>query len=345
MNQLALIGVLLALFGLGAAIFLFLHFRNTLKKLQGETGDELLKLLNWLKQDIEATRKEIGEGLRFSTSEVQRTLESAHQAYSVLMKEMGGLQEIGRDMKNLQEFFRSPKYRGNIGEQILEDYLERVLPQQSFVKQYAFREGSIVDIIIKTNQGLIPIDAKFTLESFLRLSSANTEEEKELYRKEFAKAIKRHIDDIARKYILPQEGTVDFAIMYVPSEPVYYEIITNLPGLTEYGDQKKVYFISPKTLYYFLKTVLLTLQGARIEEAAKKILRGFHAVEQESLNLGEELGTLFGHVDRAKGSALRTQTRFEKMMGKIEHLTMLQEPEETPQLRSKRTTQIERKKG
>jgi len=288
--------------------------------------------LSMVKQDMDAMRKEMGEGLRFSTKEIQTTLERTQSAYANMMKELGMVQEIGRDMKNLQEFFKSPKHRGNIGEQLLEEYLVQILPRQSFQRQYSFKEGTIVDAVIKTNQGMIPIDAKFTSESFTRLMEAE-EDQKEPFRKEFARSTKKHIDDISRKYILPQEGTVDFAIMYIPSEPVYYEILTNLPELSDYATQKRVYLISPKTLYYFLKTILMALQGAKIEEASKNILRGFREIQQEAGKVEEEMNVLTTHIDHAKTASQRTQTRFDKLTGKIERLNELEPPETPPQVK------------
>jgi len=193
--------------------------------------------------------------------------------------------------------------------------------------QFQFREGQIVDAIIKTNQGIIPIDSKFPMENFRRMMEENSGI-KETFQKQFIRDIKKHIDDIAKKYILPQEGTVDFALMYVPSEPVYYEITLNQPEILDYGYQKKVYFVSPNSFYYFLKIVMMGLEGAKIEEGAKKILEGMQAVQQEAANFDGELSTLIGHIDHAKTASDRTRNRFGRLVGKIEHLGELEPPEE-----------------
>jgi len=237
---------------------------------------------------------------------------------------LGEIKEIGHAMRDFQDFLKSPKLRGNIGEQVLRDLLEQVLPKGNFQLQYQFQEGQIVDAIIKTKQGLIPIDSKFPMESFRRMNQAK-EEEREGFEREFSRDIKKYIDEISKKYILPQEGTTDFALMYVPSEPVYYEITLNQPELLEYGYGKKVYFVSPNSFYYFLKIIMIGLEGAKIEEASKKILEGLKAIQQESVKFGEELGTLASHIDHAKGASDRVQSRYGRLVGRIDGLRLLEE--------------------
>jgi DNA recombination protein RmuC len=247
--------------------------------------------------------------------------------------QLGKVQEIGRSIREFQEFLRSPKLRGNIGEQVLRDLLEQVLPKQNFSLQYQFSEGQIVDAIVKTNQGIIPIDSKFPMENFRKMMQAESErEKKESFQREFIRDIKRHIDDIAKKYILPQEGTVDFALMYVPSEPIYYEITLHQPEILDYAHSKKVYFVSPNSFYYFLKIVMVGLEGAKIEEGAKKILEGMKAVQQEAIRFEGELSVLLSHIDHAKSASDRTRNRFSRLVEKIERLEELEAPEERKHL-------------
>jgi len=272
--------------GVVASVFLI---RRETRALKEKKEDDLA--LSMIKQDIEVMRKRFENG------------------YGQMAAELGRVREIGHTIKDFQDFLRSPKLRGNIGEQVLRDLLDQVLPKSNFSLQYQFQEGQIVDAIVKTKQGLIPIDSKFPLESFKRINQAKPEEQ-EHYLREFVRDIKKHIDDISRKYILPQEGTVDFALMYVPSEPVYYEITLNQPELLEYGYNKKVYFVSPNSFYYFLKIIMIGLEGAKIEEASKKILEGLKAIQQESMKFGEELGTLSSHIDHAKGASRRRHFSF-----------------------------------
>lgn len=281
--------------GVIASVFLI---RKELK----EKKEDLV--LNYLKQDLEALKQSFGNG------------------FSKVAQELGRVQEIGHTLKDFQDFLKSPKLRGGVGEQVLKDLLEQVLPKNNFQTQYQFREGQIVDAIIRTKQGLIPIDSKFPLEGFQKYTKSFGEE-KENHLKEFIRDIKKHIDNISRKYILPQEGTLDYAIMYVPAESIFTEITINQPEILEYAREKKVILVSPNTFYYFLKIILIGLEGAKIEEASKKILEGLKAIQQESIKFSEELSILVNHIDNAKKASERVHNRFLKLSGKIDHLGLL----------------------
>ena len=158
-------------------------------------------------------------------------------------------------------------------------------------------------------------------------------EAKDGFQRAFIRDIKKHIEDISKKYILPQEGTVDFALMYVPSESIYYEITLNQPETIDYSHLKKVYFVSPNSFYYFLKIVMIGLEGAKIEEGAKKILEKMKAVQQEALKCDDELSVLLSHIDHAKSASDRTRSRFERLVEKIERLGELESPEKTKKLK------------
>ena len=311
MSDFAFILIVFFIAAAGIIISVFYIKRET-ERLRKSQKEEMP--LGMIKQDIENLRKKFENG------------------YSQMAHELGKVQEVGRGVKEFQEFLRSPKLRGNIGEQILRDLLEQMLPKENFSLQYHFQEGQIVDAIVKTNQGIIPIDSKFPMENF-RIMMKNDSETKEMAKKNFIRDIKKHIDDISKKYILPSEGTVDFALMYVPSEPIYYEISLNQPEILDYGYQKKIYFVSPNSFYYFLKIIMIGLQGARIEKGARKILNGMKAVEQEALKFEGELSILTSHIDHAKTSSERAQNRFGRLVGKIERLEELEEPNQKKKLK------------
>jgi len=295
-----LIVFLISLTGIAVSIFFIKRETRQFKK-------DDAPLVGIIKQDIENLRKKFEDG------------------YSKMAYELGKVQEVGHNIKEFQEFLRSPKLRGNIGEQILRDLLEQMLPKENFSLQYQFQEGQIVDAIVKTNQGIIPIDSKFPMENFRLMQKSKDSAEKDIAQRNFTRDIKKHINDISKKYILPSEGTVDFALMYVPSEPIYYEITLNQPEILDYGYEQKVYFVSPNSFYYFLKIIMVGLEGAKIEQGAKRILNGMKAVQQESLKFEEELSVLTSHINHAKTSSDRTQNRFERLSGKIERLGELDE--------------------
>jgi len=297
--------VLVALMGAGVIWFV----RRGPKEEKEET---------YLKQDIDSLRREMREEISSTKEKVDRSFEKSTETYAKLQKELGSLQEMGGHMKRIQEFLASPKIRGNLGEQILQDILEQIIPRDYFNTQYEFKGGGKVDAVIKTSQGLVAIDSKFPMESFREMAKAKSEEEKKRASQSFRRYLKSQITEVASKYILPQEGTVDFAIIYVPSEAAYYDIITKRQDVLDYGYEKKVYFVSPNTFYYFLKIIMVGLQGAKIEESAKQILNSFKAIRRESDKLGEDLQKLEKHLDNARSAGEKVGSRYHKLSGRID---------------------------
>ncbi|MGB9609184.1 MAG: DNA recombination protein RmuC [Minisyncoccia bacterium] len=281
-----------------------------------QKSDQSLLILN---QSLQGMQGRIDE----TTKAINERLDRAAQVISQVTQELGGMKEIGHQIKGFQDFLKSPKMRGQIGEQVMQDLLEQYLSRQQFELQYKFRSGERVDAIIKTKEGIIPIDAKFPLESFQRYLAAKSEEEQEKLFKECVKSVRARIDEISKKYILPEEGTVDFAIMYIPSEVVYYEIIRSKEGLDDYGRQKNVYFVSPNSFYYFLRIVMIGMRGQQIQEEAKKILDILLAIQQDTKKLGQVLGLVTTHVTNAKNAVDRMNNEYAKLTGKIEQIKLL----------------------
>lgn len=286
------------------------HLSESLK------NDSTLNLLN---QNIQGVQDRIDK----TTHLLGQRLDQAARVIGGVQKELGGMAEIGRGLRDFQEFLRSPKLRGNIGEQILKDLLEQMIPKANFRLQYTFKTGDRVDAIIKTKNGLIPIDSKFPMENYQRYSKAKDEKEKENYLNNFFKDFKKHINTISKKYILPSEGTVDFAIMYLPSEAVYYESIKN-EEISRYAGEKKVFFVSPNSFYYFLQIVLQALENEKIEEKAKEVLKTLRAIHNDSQKLGEDLSVLGKHINNAKNSMESVQNSYFRLGSKIETAGQLQ---------------------
>ena len=302
-----------------------------------QTLGNITKLLEMTQKSQEMTQKELQanraeikgsldklpEHLQGQNKMINERLDKAAHVISEMNKQLGHVQEIGRQMKDFSDFLRSPKLRGNIGEQVLKDLLEQVLPHGYFHLQYKFREGDVVDAIIKTNNGLVPIDSKFPLESFQRAARAANEEEKMAAMRDFIKSVKKHISDISKKYILPQEGTVDFAVMYVPSEGVYYEVAANQPELIDFAANQKVYLVSPNNFYYFLKIIMIGLEGAKLQEEGKKIWEILKSIQHDSVKFGDQLGVLSRHVTNAKNAMDSVNSDFTKLSGKMENIKLL----------------------
>jgi DNA recombination protein RmuC len=181
---------------------------------------------------------------------------------------------------------------------VLKDLITQIFPKNSFHLQYQFKSGEKVDAAIQTDAGILPIDSKFPMENFQKYSKAKTDVEKVAFHKEFGRDIKKHIDAIAKKYILPDEGTMDFALMYVPSESVFYEVVV-MDDLTEYARTKRVYIVSPTTLYAHLQTILLSYEGHKIEEQAQEVMKLLRGLQNDYAKVNDSLDVLGKHIGNA----------------------------------------------
>lgn len=231
--------------------------------------------------------------------------------------EIGKMSEIGRNMAELQDFLKSPKLRGNIGEEVLKDLISQTFPKNSFNLQYTFRSGEKVDAAIKTDAGILPIDSKFPMENFTKMNKAENVTEKEAYKKEFVRDVKKHIDDIAKKYILPAEGTMDFCLMYIPSEPVYYEV-ASISELLDYARRKRVYAVSPTTLYAHLQVILLSFEGKKIETRSREVFALLRALQIDYQKVNDNLSVLGKHVGNASAQFNNVLVSFQRIGKKLD---------------------------
>ncbi len=284
-----------------------------------QTSNQDQTLVEWLKS--------MDKRLDNNNQEMNTRLNSAAAAFASVQKSLGEMSEIGRSMHDLQEFLNSPKLRGNIGEQVLKELLSQFLPKNTYKLQYRFKTGSIVDAIIITGGGIIPIDSKFPMENFRKISKAVDDKEKKLIEREFINDIKKHIDTISTKYILTNEGTIDFALMYVPSESIYYEI-ANESTLYDHATKKRVLAVSPMTFYAFLRTILIGFEGQKISQQAHKILDNLRSIQKEYEKTNESLETLSRHVTNSYNMMTTVTTGFSKLGQQIETTNSFGEIEE-----------------
>lgn len=302
-----------------------------------EANKEALKGIHEVRREMQenlsATNNSLQTQMQRTNRAINERLDNAAKVIGVVSKELGGMQEIGRQIQDFQEFLKSPKLRGNLGEQVMRDLLDQMIPKASYALQYRFKEGQTVDAIIKTKQGIIPLDAKFPLENFRRYARCD-EEEKERALHEFRRDVKKHVNDISGKYILPQEGTVDFAVMYVPSETIWYELVRDDADLNGYANKKKVFLVSPNSFYYFLRIVMIGLEGARIEEATREILSTLKGIKQDSEKFGRGLGVLSKHVTNAKNMMDNVNNEYTRLSTKIDRVDLLEAPQNKTQIDS-----------
>jgi DNA recombination protein RmuC len=296
--------LIIILFCIGLLLFIVLNKLNQFGK--KSTDPTLIEWLKSMQISLQSNSSTLTNVLQENTKQLNERLDKAASVIQGVNTEIGKMTEIGRNMEELNTFLKSPKLRGNLGEQVLKDLINQSFPKNSFSLQYAFKSGQKVDAAIKTDAGILCIDAKFPLENFQKMSKAKTEDEKESSQKDFTRDIKNHIDAIAEKYILPDEGTMDFALMYVPSESVFYEIV-NLAPILEYAKQRRVYIVSPSTLYAHLQTILLSFEGRKIETQAKQIFKLLHGLKIDYEKVDESLSVVNKHLTNAANQLTTTQ--------------------------------------
>ncbi len=216
------------------------------------------------------------------------------------------MREVGQGISNLENLLRPPQPRGGMGELMLGELLAQILPPNNYRLQHAFRSGERVDAAIVLGPALVPVDAKFPLPSFERILACQTEEERARAKKEFVRTVKGHIDTIATKYILPDEGTFDFALMYIPAEAVYYETIIKEEALREekslfdYAIERKVIPVSPNSFYAYLQVIVRGLRGMQVEKRAQEILGHLSRLQGDLNKFREDFTTLGTHLQHAR---------------------------------------------
>ena len=274
----------------------------------------------WLKslqQSFDTTNRTTNDSLQQNYRELFSRLDQATNVIGDLKKEAGTFGEVSRSMKDLQDYLKSPKLRGNIGEQVLTDLISQMFPKNSFHLQYHFKSGQIVDAAIKTQAGILPIDSKFPMENFQKIYSVTSPSEKSLAKSAFVRDVKKHIKDISSKYILPEEGTLDFALMYIPSESVYYEIVNEL-DILDMAREARVYPVSPTTLYANLQTILLSLEGQKIAGKTAEVFTLLRAVQKDYEKLNENFTLLGKHLTNAYNSMNSTSQTMNQIGNKLE---------------------------
>ena len=320
---------------LGGLVILGLLINKRLTELaeKQKPSDELLEIIKMLQEGSKEDRKVLLSSLQKNTQSLNERLDNAAKVIGQVQRNIGEFSEIGRGMKDLQEFLRSPKLRGNVGEQVLKELLTQFLPKQAFSLQYTFKSGDKVDAAIKTSAGIVPVDSKFPMENFRKMAGSKDESEKKSFEKVFEKDVKNHIDAISRKYILTEEGTIDYALMYIPSESVYYEVV-NSSTLFDYAGAKRVLPVSPTTFYAYIRAILMSFEGQKIEAKAREILASLRAIQKDYSKVGDNLSTLQKHLNNAYNMMSSVVSSFTHLGQKITSTQSLGEggKEETKKL-------------
>ena len=301
--------LILVIVGLAVAIFLLL------KRGTGKQSDSLLMI----QQQIGDLRQALSNGLSESSKAIQTQFGQSAKIIRNVTEKLTRLDETNRQvvsfadqLRSLQDILKNPKQRGVLGEYYLETVLKNVLPPSSYKMQYSFKDGTIVDAVVFIEKQIIPIDSKFSLENYNRLLEARNPEEKRKYETAFVADLKARIDETA-KYVKPEENTMDFAFMFIPSEAVYYDLLINKVGavtddtnnLINYAGKKKVIVVSPTSFLAYLQTVLQGLRKQKISEQALGIIK-------EVERLGRHLGTYSEYMKKLGNHLTTTVSSYNK---------------------------------
>lgn len=287
---------------------------KTLDQKIGETNKTLSVTQNEINKVLQEQFGQSTKTIQGITGESNKILAEITEKLTTLDKTNQQVIGFSEQLNNLEKVLKHQKQRGSLGEAGLQLVLENILPPGAFELQYRFEDKDVVDAIIKTKDGFIPVDAKFSLDNYERLVNEENKQEKERLEKEFKNDLKKRIDETA-KYIKPKEGTLEFAFMFIPSEAIYYDLLVNEVGavkvntrsLIDYAfKEKKVVIVSPTTFAAYLQTVLQGLRAFKIEEGAKSIKKNVEQLSKHLLayedyvkKLGNSLSTSVNHYNHA----------------------------------------------
>ncbi len=318
---------------LAAVVVVLFIIKNWLNKIEEKTkkSDELVEWLKDLGQRVEKSTSTVDERLTKNMQMFNTRLDKAAEIIGRVQKNIGEFSEIGRSMKDLQDFLSSPKLRGNIGEQILKDLLRQNFPSDSYSTQHAFKSGVKVDAVIKTSAGLIPIDSKFPMENFRKMLKEVSGQEKKSLKKTFISDVKKHVVDISKKYILVEQGTVDYALMYIPSEAIYYEVI-NESELFDFAGKLRVLPVSPMSFYAYMKAILMSYEGQKIQSKAKEILDVLRSIKSDYEKIDSAWSVLIKHITNAYNQVAQVSKNLMTLGQKISSTKLLTSKEKSDKL-------------
>ena len=314
--------------------------QQQMEQLRGQMGDGLNRNISLLTEQLRAINEQVNHQLHLvnqqlqnSSGQIGQRLDSAREVISKVSERLGELSktseqihEVGKNIATLQEILRPPKLRGGLGEQFLGELLSQILPPEFFTLQYTFSSGERVDAVVRIGEKLVPIDSKFPLDNFKRVVECKTDEERKTYQKTFSRDVKKHVDDIANKYILPQEGTYDFALLYIPAENVYYETITKdesfgeEKGVLNYALTKRVIPVSPNSFYAYLQVIILGLKGLQIEKDALKIQALLSGLKKDIGGFQEDFQLVGKHLINAMNKFEEARRRLDKFSFKLDQI-------------------------
>jgi DNA recombination protein RmuC len=279
--------------------------------------------LGQVTQQVQSGMASVGTIASGAQKAVSEQLQASTQMLGSIRQQLGEVQQAGHELsvaaKQIEDVLGGAKTRGTLGEVALDRILADTLPRASYETQFRFSTGEVVDAVVRLNDKLLPIDSKFPLDGYRRLLDQGEE-----CRKDFSNAVRVHTESIARKYILPGEETLDIALMFVPSEGVYYELLRSVDSkgtpLDEYCRTRCVVPVSPSTLFAHLKIIFLGLRGMQIEENAKRLLASLSGLKKQMDNFGEVYEKLGTHLRNAQQNYSDADRKLDRARASLEEL-------------------------
>ncbi len=320
MNDLNYFLFFLLIISVGSLIFFLLKKSrvdekqtNTIRDLERRITDLMISQLKEIRDSQNGVSRAMHEQISSFTKEATQIREEIKQ-----------MQENVKDVSSFQEIFKSPKLRGQWGEASLEYILSQHFPSELYKRQYLFSTGEQVDAILKLPDGrILPIDSKFPSENFAKMIESVSEEEKRMYQKKFIEDVKNRINEIATKYIIPAERTTEFALMYVPAEAIYYEIVNNIGkefDLANHAWSKRVILTSPNTIYLTLRTIEHWFKDTQISRRTQEILKRLNKINQDAVKLMDDFRKLGSHLRNAVSAYDSSEKRLNMFSDKVERL-------------------------
>lgn len=286
--------------------------------------NQINQLTQQLDQKLTQSQKTLIDGLQkqssINTRMLQELSNSSNKTVKEVTEKLTKLDETNKrvvdfatQLQSLENILKNPKQRGILGEFFLEDLLSKVMPQGTYKIQYKFPDGEIVDAALFVKDNIIPIDAKFSLEKYNQIQKETAKDKREALQKQFKSDLKNRIDETS-KYIRPNEGTTDFALMFIPAEGIFYDLLMYKVGsmdvtsedLINYAFKKRVILVSPNTFFAYLQTILQALKALQVEESVKEVIKKVEKLGKHLTNyqdhmdkLGKHLGTTVGAYNNA----------------------------------------------
>jgi DNA recombination protein RmuC len=333
----------LVLAALGAAAVLLPRLlRGELGALREQTANDLTARNSEVELRLQGMERTLDARLTQLDTKVDGRLAATTQTATQIHERLGEVTKAtetmiarAQDLARLEQALRPPKARGGFGELLLENLLRDRLPPEAYTMQHTFATGDRVDAVIRVDR-LVPIDSKFPLDNFELMAGAEDEAQRQLHEKAFARDVKKHIDDIAAKYILPAEGTYDFALMYLPAEAIYYELVSGKTGLLlTYAHERRVFPVSATTFTAYLQVIVMGLKGLQIEETAHEVMSYCAALQKDFGRFREDFELVGTHLSRAQSKYAEADKRLDRFETRLERASDLEvgaAPAEPPAL-------------